>query len=196
MTVSYPDDKRSDLLYLLSQEEWKTGNTYGIRTLASILGKLRNLGQILPFGVHLSINLQLSISSYVKKHLRIRCVKQKTSMRSTLRKIWDPFTKIHISKQAISGLAFLKQLLTTAPDSIWSRPISLVIPRDPHLISKSDACNIGIGGWCIPLNFQWRDLFINAFHHRDLHINIKECIALFINTYFMMITFLELHTSI
>jgi hypothetical protein len=194
MTITYPDDKRSDLLYLLSQEEWKTGNTYGIRTLASILGKLRNLGQILPFGVHLSINLQLSISSYVKKHLSFGCVTQKTSMRSTLRKIWDPYTKIHISKQAISDLAFLKQLLTTAPDSIWSRPISLVIPRDPHFTSKSDACNTALGGWCIPLNFQWRDLFINIFHQWDVHINIKEFIALFINTYFMMITFTEIST--
>jgi hypothetical protein len=67
MVVAYPSDKKEDLLSLLTKNEWSTRSKYNVRTLASILGKLRNLGQILPFGVHLSINLQLSLSAYLKR---------------------------------------------------------------------------------------------------------------------------------
>ena len=101
-----------------------------------------------------------------------------------MRGIWNPFRRLHLSKQAISDLQFLTTLLTSAPINIWRRPVSLVIPRDPHFTSLSDACDNGLGGYSPLLNFQWRDLITSIYKKRDLHINSKEFIALFINVYF------------
>ena len=70
--------------------------------------------------------------------------------------------------------------------------MSLVIPRDPHFISFSDACDNGLGGYSTPLNFQWRDLITSIYKKRELHINSKEFIALVIKVYFSMISFLHL----
>jgi hypothetical protein len=52
MVIAYPSDKKEDLISLLTKNKWSTRTKYNVRTLASILGKLRNLVQILPFGVH------------------------------------------------------------------------------------------------------------------------------------------------
>ena len=118
MVVQYPQDKNDDLLFLLNQEQWKVGNTYKVRHLASIFGKLRKLVQILPFGVHLSINLQLSLSAFIKTSM-IQVTKiPHATMRSTMRAIWNPYRRLHISKQAIEDLQFLTKLLSTAPDHI------------------------------------------------------------------------------
>ena len=190
MTLSYPQDKQKDLLSLLNTEIWISKNAFPIKKLASILGKLRNLGQIIPFGVHFSINLQLSISKIIKKEIIIPCTKN-DSMRGRLRRIWNPFRKIHISKQAIADITFIRSLLNNAPPAIWSRPISLLIPRDPHFTSLSDACNIALGGFSPILDFQWR-LLACTLNAADLHINIKEFLALFINVYFSMIAFSSL----
>ena len=190
MVVSYPLDKKEDLLSLLTREEWKLGQKYKVRHLASILGKLRNLGQILPFGIHLSINLQLSLSTFIKSSIVKVTKTPHATMRSTMRAIWNPFRRLHLSKQAISDLQFLTTLLTSAPINIWSRPVSLVIPRDPQFSAFSDACDNGLGGYSTPLNFQWRDMITSIYNERELHINSKEFIALFINVYFSMISFL------
>ena len=112
-----------------------------------------------------------------------------------MRDIWNPYRRLHLSKQAISDLQFLTTLLTSAPVNIWRRPVSLVIPRDPHFISLSDVCDNGLGGYSTPLNFQWRDLITSIYNKRELHINSKEFIALFINVYLSMISFLHLKKS-
>ena len=162
-----------------------------MRTLASILGKLRNLGQILPFGVHLSINLQLSLSGYIKRGLSACVLTKKATLRSQMRFVWNSSRTLFLSPMAIRDLQFLTTLLTHAPDSIWCRPVSLLIPRDAHFESKSDACNIALGGFSIILNFQWRSL-ATVFSMSEKHINIKEFVALFANTYLMMISFIYL----
>ena len=192
MVVKYPLDKKEDLLFLLNQEQWELGRTYRVRNLASILGKLRNLGQILPFGVHLSINLQLSLSSFIKTSIAKVTKTPHATMRSTMRTIWNPYRRLHLSKRAIKDLQFLSQLLSSAPKAIWCRPISLVIARDPNFIAYSDACNNGIGGYSPLLDFQWRDLIQKIYTDRELHINTKEFVALFINVYLSMISFIHI----
>jgi hypothetical protein len=191
MVVSYPIDKKEDLISLLTKNKWTTRSKYNVRTLASILGKLRNLGQILPFGVHLSINLQLSLSAYLIRGLSQCVTTRKVSMRAKMRDIWNPNRTLFLSRMAIRDLQFLTTLLTHAPESIWCRPVSLLIPRDHHFGSRSDACNIALGGFSTPLNFQWRSLAL-AFSILEKHINIKEFVALFANTYLMMISFINL----
>ena len=62
MIISYPSDKRSDLHSLLSAYAWSSNQQYKINHLARILGKIRNLSQILSLGSHLSIKLQISLS--------------------------------------------------------------------------------------------------------------------------------------
>ena len=177
--VQYPQVNKDDLLFLLNQEQWKLGKTYKVRHLASILGKLRNLGQILPFGVHLYINLQLSLSSFIKTSMIQVTKTPHATTRSTMKAIWNPYRRLHISRQAIEDLQFLTKLLSTAPDHIWCRPVSLVIARDPHFLAHSDACNNGIGGYSTILNFQVRDLINTIYTDRELHINTKEFVALY-----------------
>jgi hypothetical protein len=149
---------------------------------------MRNLAQIIPLGHHLSINLQLSISRYVINRLSSNPYGKKESIKSRLKRIWNKHVTVHLSKSAITDLQFITSLLRSAPLQIWERPISLLVPRDSHFISKSDASDFGLGGFCIPLPFQWR-LHAGVLADFKLHINIKEFIAILINVYFMMITF-------
>ena len=195
MIVTYPEEKKDDLLFDLSSvKPWKSNKPIKVRLLAKILGKLRNLAQILPFGTHLSINLQLSLSSYVKRSICSHPNGLRESMRSRMRRTWDTEKTTHISNRAAKDLNFITSLLTDAPPTIWNRPISLLIPRDPHFSSKSDACDYGLGGFSHDLDFQWR-ILADLLDSRNLHINIKEFLALFINTYFNMISFLDMLKS-
>ena len=195
MVVTYPEDKKKDLLFILCENKpWRSNQPIQVRLLAKILGKLRNLAQILPFGTHLSINLQLSLSSYIKRSITSHPKGLKESMRSRMRRTWDKERTTHISKRAAKDLNFITSLLIEAPFSIWNRPISLLIPRDPHFSSKSDACDYGLGGFSHDLDFQWR-ILADKLDARNLHINIKEFLALFINTYFNMICFLDMYKS-
>ena len=195
MVVQYPQDKNDDLLFLLNQELWKIGRTHRVRHLASILGKLRNLGQILHFGVRLFINLQLSLPSFIKTSIVQVTKTSHATMRSTMRAIWNPYRRLHLSRQAIEDLQFLSNLLSTSPDHIWCRPVSLVIARDSNFLAYSDAYNNGIGGYSTILDFQWRDLIHTIYTDRELHINTKEFVALFINVYLAMISFIHIRKN-
>ena len=194
MTISYPPDKRDSLLDNLSRQKWTTSKSYPIRDLARILGRMRNLSQILPFGDHLSINLQLVLSKYIKTSLSSNPLGRKENIKSRLNRAWSKHRKIHISKGACRDLQFITTLLQEAPEHIWHRPISLLIPREPHFESKSDASSFGLGGYSTELHFQWR-LLASDLNADKLHINIKEFLALLITIYFKMISFKTLLES-
>ena len=81
--------------------------------------------------------------------------------------------------------------------------ISLLIPRRPHFVGQSDACNIDMGGLCFPLIIQlslsnsvfrclpdWRAA---SPYNPVFHIKIHQFIALIINDFFMMIYFTDFH---
>ena len=195
MTISYPPDKQSSLLQLLSDHIWSPNLSYPIRLLASILGKMRNLAQILPFGNHLSINLQLVLSRYIKTSLSSHPFGKHENIKSRLARAWNKSRRVHISKPACTDLTFLTNLLSMAPQAIWHRPISLLIPREAHFSSKSDASDLALGGFCLKdLPFQWR-LPAEKLNARNLHINIKEFLALLITIYFKMISLKSLIES-
>ena len=195
LTISYPLDKQTNLLALLSRKPWTTKNSYPIRDLASILGKMRNLAQILPFGNHLSINLQLVLSKYIKTTLSSHPFGKNENITSRLNRAWNKFRRVHLSKSACEDLTFLANLLSEAPQAIWHRPISLLIPREAHFVSKSDASDFGLGGFSMgDLPFQWR-LLASQLNAENLHINIKEFLALFITIYFKMISLKSLQDT-
>ena len=204
LTASYPVYKREKLLKLLSSFVWKGGQSYPVRTLAQILGTIRNLAQILPFGVHLSIHLQLCLSDYLKREIFTQAPTPET-LRTRIKKAWESRRRVHISPFAANNINYIRDLLLHAPDSIWSRPIGLLIPRDPHFICRSDACNVAMGGYCVSLPFQWRlsnSLFTKPHKSHNnfiagpmaaLHINVHEFIAIIINTFFAMVVFRARH---
>ena len=53
----------------------------------------------------------------------------------------------------------------------------------------------GNRGYSTVLNIQWRDLINTIYTDRELHINTKEFVALFINVYFAMISFLHIRKN-
>ena len=208
----YPQEKRRTLLALLTDQPWDTTSTYQVPRLARILGQIRHASQILPMGTHLSIHLQLSLSSHIKRTLRSNPVTGATphhrlvNLVKILKTAWSPHRRIHLHAMAISSLRSLTSLLVGAHESLWSRPIGLLIPRQPHFLGESDACNIALGGWGETLNFQWR-LASTVFHvptwidtydsrgNRILHINVQEFIAIIINIFFSMIKFLSMRAT-
>ena len=203
MTVGYPTYHRESLLRLLDDGTWETGSVHNVRTLARILGKMRNLGQILPFGNHLAIHFQLTLNNYVR-----RCTsssKSQEDFKRQLRRAWGSFRTVHLNSHSASALRHLHSILRDPDDPIWIRPLGLLIPRDPHFEGRLDACNIAMGGYCTSLPFQWR---LHNDHFRSLpafqtphpdesehHINIHEFIGMFINTFFLMLVFLNQHRT-
>ena len=69
LSTSYPDNNRQLLSHLLSGSKWEPRSKHPIRTLARILGKVRHIVQILPFGSHLSIHLQLCLSTFILRKI-------------------------------------------------------------------------------------------------------------------------------
>ena len=194
MTVSYPEDKKRDLLLLLQEKPWQRDQKHRVRSLAKILGKIRNVSQILPLGAYLSIGLQQLLSRYLISNLkRLARYEPTMHLRRMIAKVWNPYRNVRLSPRVCTDMRYLTSLLTTAPVSIWSRPISLVIPRETHFTGFSDACTIGLGGYSTDLNFQWR-LKASTIDVESLHINIKEFIALFINVLLSMLSFNDPHT--
>ena len=201
MTVSYPDYKRASLLKLLQASDWSPKSKHKIRSLAQILGKVRHLAQVLPFGNHLSIHLQLCLSRFILH--KIKGKNTFASMKQALRSAWNPHTVIHISHSAAADLRHLRSLLESSNEAIWHRPLSLLVPRDPHFDGQSDACNIAMGGLSFRLLFQWRlsnaaFRCLPAWKNQPLstpawHINIHEFIGIIINAFFMMFSFAHHH---
>ena len=200
LTASYPADKKDSITKLLQSSTWKPKSRQPVKLLARILGKIRHVAQILPFGSHLSIHLQLCLSRHV-----IQTIKKSpsdTPFKALMKKAWNPYATTHISAAAAHDLQNLTTILLSDDPSIWSRPLSLLIPITPHFIGQSDACNMAMGGLCFSLKFQWR-LPNNVFHDLpswshtqpdspQLHINIHEFIAIIINAFFMMHSFIHL----
>ena len=201
MTSSYLDYKSASFLSLLQSSEWEPKSSHQVRLLAKILGNIHHLAQILPFGNHISIHLQLCLSRFI--HTHIRRVKYFSSMNLILRAAWNPRSSVRISYSAARDLLHLPQLLKSSTKLMWYCPISLLIPRCPHFVGQSYAYNIAMGGLCLPLLIQWR-LSNSVFRclpewqssspdKPSVHINIRDLIALVNNAFFIMMSFTDLH---
>ena len=122
-----------------------------------------------------------------------------------MRSAWNQHCTMRINKAAALDLQHLTNLLQPSNSAAWSRPLGLLIPREPHFHAQSDACNTAMGGLCQSLKFQWR-LSNCAFANLPpwvqnspsphlWHINIHKFIALIINTFFAMMSFLYTHST-
>lgn len=202
LTASYPEHNKQSLSRLLASSDWTPQSAHPIRTLARILGKIRHVAQILPFGSHLSIHLQLCLSKFILR--KIRHKSNLTNMKKIMKQAWNNRHTVKISAAAARDLRHLASLMLSDDTKIWRRPLSLLIPRDPHFIGQSDACNVAMGGLSVHLGFQWRlsnrvfnnlpDWVNSQSNEPQWHINIHEFIAIIINSYFMMLSFTYHHS--
>ena len=191
MLVIYPKDKRADLLHKVSQHVWKKGTRTPVKLLAVILGKIRHASQVVPCGEFISFFLQECLNIHVKQFGN--------------KKAWSKYRQVFINSSAAFALNLLKSLLLCESLHVWSRPIGLLVKRDPTFVQLTDASTKGLGGVCFDaLNFQWRcpsSLFTLdrdpcsyetfAEHDPNPHINILEFIAIIIHVYFAILRMKE-----
>ena len=154
MTDSYPYYKRASLLYIIQSSEWEPKSSHQVWLLAKILGNIRHLAQILFFGNHLFIHLQICLSRFI--HMHIWPAKYFSSMKRILFAACNRRSSVWISYSVAKDLQKLNQLLKSSTKFMWHHPISVLIPSCPHFLGQSDACNITMGGLFFPLFIQWR----------------------------------------
>ena len=192
MRIIYPPSKQADLLHKVSQHVWTCGTRTAVKILAVILGNIRHASQVVPCGEFISFFLQECLNVPVK--------------RFGTRKAWSKYRQVYINSSTAFALNLLKKsLLQCESLHIWSRPIGLLVKRDPTFVQITDASTKGLGGVCFDaLNFQWRcssSLFAldrdpetyETFEEHDPnpHINILEFIAIIIHVYFAILKMKE-----
>ena len=194
----FPLQKRLVLNSVLVRFDWSKKLKIQVRILASILGKIRHAGQVIPLGDFLAFFLQENVNKHVASHPNSKSA-------------WSRFRAIHISANAAQAIGILQALLAREVTNVWERPIALLILRDPTFIIYSDACLRGLGGYCFLLDFQWRlattvnsqKVFVISANLQcidplliddEIHINIFEFIAIIINLFFSILRMHEKHT--
>ena len=154
MVVIFPAAKRADLLRLIDAD-WKVGARLTISTSAVVLGHLRTAAAIQPLGSYFSIRIQQWQNSCLAS-LRARLPPGSTPTART-RSAWRCGHRFRVPGTIARDISFVKQLLASpSADEIWSRPIGLLVPRAPHLVSCTDVSYEGLGGWRLSPPFKWR----------------------------------------
>jgi hypothetical protein len=204
MRVFWPDDKVFQLRAML--DDWITQtNQRHPEEIAKLLGYIRNGAFLCAQGEFFSIRLQWTLSSAMKAD----------GYTTTQKKGWWRRRRVKIPSEVVSDLRLLRASLFQERAGAmhqWSRPIALLIPREPTWTVYSDAAHSGLGGWSPDLKFVWRvtyaDMVATGFpmkelddqlqeryrwcraqelpegHTELLHINPLEFIAIFINVWF------------
>jgi hypothetical protein len=191
MMVTWPLYKRQ-ALYLEIKEALRSRNITPKQS-ASILGKIRAVGDIAPWGPYISFSLSEGLKAAAR------------SAFNTNRSFWHR-GKIRLSKTIKADLNFLCEYLRAPEFSpIWSRYIGLLIPRLATHALLSDASYEGVGGWSPDFQVMWRltreDLILLGFPIKlvnpttgepaaldteGLHINPLEFIACIINLWVLL----------
>ena len=111
-------------------------------------------------------------------------------------------TALHIPSPILSDLRAIRHAISEDPaDPRWCKPIGLLVPRDPTIITYTDASSNGMGGWSAKLDHMWRLTYKNlttcglsspshsfankqyhepAIEEEPVHINILEFLAIII----------------
>jgi hypothetical protein len=172
--------------------------------ISQLLGLLRHGITISVAGNFLSIRLQLLMSD----HMAATPAKLLTS------KAWWHRKRVHINPEVFRDLRLIKTTLQDPyGERLWSRPIGLLIPREPTTSVLSDASYGGIGGWSEDFGFLWKitrqELLDHGFHMREiddmgeavtsdstsdpdhtdrdsLHINVLEFVGIIINIWIVI----------
>jgi hypothetical protein len=191
MMVTWPLYKRQDL-YAEIQEALRA-RTITPKQSASILGKIRAVGEIAPWGPYISFSLSEGLKAAAR------------SAFNTNRSFWHR-GKIRLSRAIKADLQFLCDYLREPEFSpIWSRYIGLLVPRLATHALLSDASYEGVGGWSPDFKVMWRltqeDLILLGFPLKvvnpvtgepaaldttGLHINPLEFIACIINLWVLL----------
>ena len=198
MVVIFPAPKRRELLSLIDTH-WTPASSITINASAVILGHLRTAAALQPMGSYFSIRIQQWQNACLAS-LRSRLPAHASPTERT-QAAWRCTRRFRPPPHILRDVALVRQLLASPDaDTIWSRPIGLLVPRSPHLVSCTDASYEGLGGWCADPPFKWR-IPSAALHALGwpvltsepprygphptgkLHINVLEFIAVFINTW-------------
>lgn len=186
MLVTWPLDKRLGLcddIDLLLETSRKARPRLG----ATVIGKLVSAGHIAPWGPYIVASLRRSLKSAVR------------SAAHRSRHFWR-HGFFRLSQGARTDLSLARSVLALPDDSLWSRPIALLIPRTATHNMYSDASYGGIGGWSPEFNIMWRVMRDDLTHFGfamvsidsgsepvdpsqpdGLHINPLEFLAVIIN---------------
>jgi hypothetical protein len=192
MLVTWPLYKREDLYNDIQSAIHAWRNEISPKLCASILGKIRSVSDLSPWGPYLSF----SLSEALKQASRAAF--------STTRTFWSR-GKIRLSRSVIADLKLLCESLRVPEYSpIWSRYIGLLVPRIATHRFLSDASYEGIGGWSPCFQLMWRftraDLLYFGFSLKPLqgrtgeptrdgeglHINPLEFIACIVNLWILL----------
>ena len=118
MTAFYPYYKWSPLLDLLQSPEWEPKLSHQVRPLSKMLENIRHLDQILLFGNHISIHLQLFLSQFI--HMHIRRETYFSSLKRIIRAAWNQHSSVRIRYSVARDLQHLRQLLESCIDLLVS----------------------------------------------------------------------------
>mgnify|MGYP005694889421 CR=1 FL=1 len=144
MVVIFPAEKRQELIQIIDAERASSASL-SINSSAAILGHLRTAAALQPLGAYFSIRIQ---------QWQNACFTSlRDSFQSTLppvartKSAWRCGRRFRPPAAIKRDVAFIRQLLSSPDaDNLWSRPIGLLIPRSPHVVSCTDASYEGIGG--------------------------------------------------
>jgi hypothetical protein len=197
MRISWPEDKQKSLHQLVSTILHDRRPQKAI-DIARILGLVRHGAFLCPMGEFLSIILQWTLNEAVKA----------AGARRSSTSRWWRHQLVRLPSDVLDDLRLLRHCTTPTDkttQSVWSRPIALVIRRQPTATVLSDASYGGIGGWSAELGFLWRlkssDLVSCGFDisvmtrldtnlrtqiEHSLQINILEFVAIVINLWFVL----------
>jgi hypothetical protein len=159
---------------------------------ASILGKIRAVYDVAPWGPYISFSLS-------------EALKKATRSAFSNKRSWWTRGKVRLSASVRADLRFLCEFLCEPEFSpVWSRYIGLLVPRVATHELLSDASYEGIGGWSPDFEVMWRftrdDLLLLGFPLKlvtsadgepesdaaGLHINPLEFIAAIVNLWLLL----------
>jgi hypothetical protein len=192
LMVTWPLYKRQVLLQDIT-DALANPRQVPLKTVASILGKVRAAGEIAPWGAYISF----SLADALKRATRAAFY--------PLRKYWSK-GKVRLSRRVIADLKLLSESLNLPEFSqVWSCYLGMLVPRIASHRMISDASYEGVGGWSPEFEVQWRltreDLLEVGFNlkvvnavsgeptpeEEGLHINPLEFIATIINLWLLLI---------
>ena len=198
MRIIYPLLKREDFLRVIDTG-WAPGSSHTTKEIAHLLGHARTASVILPLGSYFSIRLQQWLN-----HCIVTLTdgfSDNASQANRTKAAWRSRRGFTTPNDIAHDVSLLRSFLVSAiADRIWSRPIGLLIPRSPHMVSLTDASYEGLGGYSTAFNFKWRlssadlesaGLTVHLTEpnryaqpiRNNLHINVLEFLAVFINTW-------------
>jgi hypothetical protein len=192
MMVTWPLYKRQ-ALYADIQAALKSPNRCITPKLAaSILGKIRSVGDVAPWGPYISFSLSEGLKAATRQAFNTK-------------RSWWSRGKIRLSRSIKADLRFLcDYLLEPEYSPIWSRYIGLLVHRLATHTLLSDASYEGLGGFSPEFEVMWRltkeDLILLGFpmkvvnptsgeptpEEEGLHINPLEFIACIINLWMLL----------